>query len=87
MTTAPEDPFEKTFRLVCRLDDAEIDYVRDTSEWITRCVRRVLERDPAASVDEVTTTVLDMSSRGRFRLMKPEIVGDQLALPIAAPNP
>ena len=88
MTTAPaEDPFETTFRLVCRLDDAEIDYVRDTSEWITRCVRRVLERDPAASVDEVTATVLDMSSRGRFRLMKPEIAGDQLALPIAAPNP
>ena len=87
MTTAPEDAFEKTFRLVCRLDDAEIDYVRDTSEWITRCVRRVLERDPAASVDAVTTTVLDMSSRGRFRLMKPEIVADQLALPIAAPHP
>ncbi len=87
MTTAPEDPFEKTFRLVCRLDDAEIDYVRDTSEWITRCVRRVLELDPAASIDALTTTVLDMSSRGRFRLMKPEIVGDQLALPIAPPHP
>ncbi|MGZ5129701.1 MAG: hypothetical protein ACXWCU_00125 [Caldimonas sp.] len=81
----PDDPFEKTFRLVCRLDDAEIDYVRDTSEWIVRCVKRVLEMDPSASADEVTTIVLDMSSRGRWRLMKPEIVGDQLALPVASP--
>ena len=82
MPTPPaEDPFEKTFRLVCRLDDAEIDYVRDTSEWIARCVKRVLELDPSADARDVTTTVLDMSTRGRWRLMKPEIVGDQLALP------
>ena len=87
MTQPPEDPFEKTFRLVCRLDDEQIDYVRDTAEWIVRCVRRVLERDPAASVDEVTTTVLDMSAHGRWRLMKPEIVADQLVLPIAAQSP
>ena len=40
--TTPEEPFEKTFRLVCRLDDADIDYVRDTAEWIRRCVARVL---------------------------------------------
>ncbi len=85
MSTPPEDPFEKTFRLVCRLDDAEIDYVRNTSEWIARCVERVLELDPAADAGEVTTTVLDMSSRGRWRLMKPEIVGEQLALPSASP--
>jgi hypothetical protein len=85
MTTPDEDPFEKTFRLVCRLDDAEIDYVRDTAEWIARCVRRVLAMDPGADTDEVTAKVLDMSTRGRWRLMKPEIVGDQLALPIAPP--
>ena len=82
MPTPPaDDPFEKTFRLVCRLDDAEIDYVRNTSEWIARCVKRVLELDPSADAQDVTTTVLDMSTRGRWRLMKPEIVGDQLALP------
>ena len=44
--TTPEEPFEKTFRLVCRLDDADIDYVRDTAEWIRRCVARVLARQP-----------------------------------------
>ena len=83
-TSPPEDPFEKTFRLVTRLDDAEIEYVRDTAEWIARCVRRVLEIDPSTSAAEVTPTVLDMSTRGRWRLMKPEVVGDQLALPSAS---
>ena len=77
------DPFEKTFRLVCRLDDAEIDYVRDTAEWIARCVARVVELDPEADPSSVTATVLDMSTRGRWRLMKPEIVAEQLALPVA----
>jgi hypothetical protein len=85
MTRPAEDSFEKTFRLVCRLDDSEIDYVRDTAEWIARCVNRVLALDPFASADEVTLTVLDMSTRGRWRLMKPELVGDQFALAIAPP--
>ena len=85
-TSDDGDPFEKTFRLVCRLDDAEIDYVRDTAEWIARCVQRVRELDPSADADEVTAMVLDMSTRGRWRLMKPEIVGNQLALPIAPPG-
>jgi hypothetical protein len=78
----PEEPFEKTFRLVCRLDDADIDYVRDTSEWIRRCVARVLAVNPAATADDVTAVVVDMSTRGRWRLMRPETVGEQLALPI-----
>jgi len=85
MSTEPESPFEKTFRLVTRLDDAEIDYVRDTSEWITRVVLRVRQLDPQADIDALTAEVLGMSTRGRWRLMKPEIVGDQLVLPIAAP--
>ena len=83
MPSPPENPFEKTFRLVTRLDDAEIDYVRDTTEWITRCVDRVLALDPGASRDDITAKVLDMSTRGRWRLMRPELVGDQLAVPIA----
>ena len=49
-------------------------------------MRRVLATDPGADADEVTAKVLDMSARGRWRLMKPEIVGDQLALPIAPPS-
>jgi hypothetical protein len=79
--TKPEHPFEKTFRLVCRLDDADIDYVRDTAEWIRRCVARVVAVNPTATATGVTALVVDMSTRGRWRLMRPETVADQLALP------
>ena len=78
--TKPQEQFEKTIRLVCRLDDADIDYVRDTAEWIRRCVKRVLEIHPEASAADATPVVLDMSTRGRWRLMRPEIVAEQLAL-------
>ena len=78
--TDSDGPFEKTFRLVCRLDDADIDYVRDTAEWIRRCVARVLELNPSASADDATPLVVDMSTRGRWRLMRPEIVAEQMAL-------
>jgi hypothetical protein len=80
--TNPTEQFEKTFRLVCRLDDADIDYVRDTAEWIRRCVGRVLAVNPSATANDVTPIVVDMSSRGRWRLMRPETVGEQLALPV-----
>jgi hypothetical protein len=82
--TNPEGPFEKTFRLVCRLDDADIDYVRDTAEWISRCVARVLALNPNASASEVTPIVVDMSTRGRWRLMRPETVGEQMTMPASA---
>ena len=81
MTTPAEEPFEKTFRLTCRLDDSEIDYVRDTAEWIARCVHRVMHLDPRTSAADITALVLDMSMLGRWRLMKPETVGEQLVLP------
>jgi hypothetical protein len=87
MTEPIEEPFEKTFRLVCRLDDADIDYVRDTAEWIRRCVARTLEVNPAAHADDVTPLVVDMSTRGRWRLMRPETVAEQLALPVAQAAP
>ena len=80
--TNPDEQFEKTFRLVCRLDDADIDYVRDTAEWIRRCVGRVLAVNPSATAHDVTPIVVDMSTRGRWRLMRPETVGEQLALSV-----
>lgn len=75
------DRFEKTMRLVCRLDDADIDYVKDTAEWICRCVAEALLLNPALSSHQLTPAVLDMSVRGHYRLMRPEIVAAQLALP------
>jgi hypothetical protein len=85
MPAPADEPFEKTIRMLCRLDDSDIEYVRDTAEWIARCVSRVLEIDPSAGAGPVTATVLDMSTLGRWRLMKPETVADQLAFP-AAPS-
>jgi hypothetical protein len=82
---SPEEQFEKTFRLVFLLDDADIDYVRDTAEWIHRCVARVMAVNPTATANDVTPIVVDMSTRGRWRLMRPETVGEQLALPIPPP--
>jgi hypothetical protein len=82
--TNSDGPFEKTFRLVCRLDDADIDYVRDTAEWIRRCVARIVELNPSATADDATAVVVDMSARGRWRLMRPEIVAEQIALVPAA---
>jgi len=82
-----ESPFERTVRLVCRLDDADIDYVRDTGEWIARCVNRVLALDPATTAHVVTPLVLDMSALPRWRLMKPESVADQLVGATAASAP
>ena len=60
---------------------SDIDYVRDTAEWIRRCVARALELDPDASAYALTPRVVDMSTRGRWRLMRPEIVGEQLIEP------
>lgn len=82
-----EDPFEKTMRLVTRLDDADIDYVKDTAEWIRRCVAEAVARDPSLDPADVTAMAIDMSLRGRYRLMKPETVAAQLALPLSAPMP
>ena len=87
MTDTTESPFEKTFRLVCRLDDADIDYVRDTAEWIRRCIARALEVNPSTTATELTPIVVDMSTRGRWRLMRPESVGEQMAIPLPQPSP
>lgn len=83
---AKDDRFEKTMRLVCRLDDQDIDYVKDTGEWIRRCIVAAVAQNPALTEAGLTPTVLDMSLRGRYRLMKPEIVAAQLALPMTQPG-
>ena len=73
--TTPEDPFEKTFRLVCRLDDADIDYVRDTAEWI-RALRRAacVALDPTATADDVTPIV---RRHEHARPLAPDATGDR----------
>jgi len=55
---------------------------RHTAEWIRRCVGRALAVNPTATATDVTPIVVDMSTRGRWRLMRPETVGEQLALSV-----
>ena len=74
--------FERTERIpVERIQTAE-EYVRDTDEWIARCVARVLELDPIIKADEARRSVADLAALERWRLMKPEAAADQLYTPI-----
>ena len=87
-STAPAERFESTERFerteripVERVQTAE-EYVRDTDEWIARCVARVLELDPIIKADEARRSVVDLAALDRWRLMKPEAAAEQLYTPI-----
>ncbi len=87
-TVAPADRFvnserfERTERIpVERMQTAE-GYVRDTDEWIARCVARVLQLDIIIKADEARRSVTDLAALERWRLMKPEAAADQLYPPI-----
>ena len=74
--------FERTERIpVERVQTAE-EYVRDTDEWIARCVARVLELDPIIKAEEARRSVSDLAALERWRLMKPEAAAEQLYTPI-----
>ena len=74
--------FERTERIpVERVQTAE-EYVRDTDEWIARCVARVLQLDPIIKADEARRSVTDLAALERWRLMKPEAAAEQLYTPI-----
>jgi len=74
--------FERTERIpVERVQTAE-EYVRDSDEWIARCVGRVLELDPIIKADEARRSVTDLAALERWRLMKPETAAEQLYTPI-----
>ena len=92
-TDAMNDPFESTQRFdgqrferteripVERVHTAD-EYVRDTGEWIARCVARVLQLDPIIKTDEARRSVTDLAELERWRLMKPEAAAEQLYTPI-----
>ena len=77
-----ESPFERTMRIPVERVDAEGEYVRDTGEWIARCVARVLQLDPIIKTEEAQRSVADLASLERWRLMKPEAAANQLYTPI-----
>jgi hypothetical protein len=74
--------FERTERIpVERLQTGD-EYVRDTDEWVARCVARVLQLDPIIKAEEARRSVGDLAALDRWRLMKPEAAAEQLYTPI-----
>ena len=74
--------FEKTERIPVERIQADGGYVRDNTEWISRCVARVLMLDPIIKADEARRSVTDLASLERWRVMSPEAAADQLYTPI-----
>jgi hypothetical protein len=74
--------FERTERIPVERVQAAGEYVRDTDEWIARCVARVLALDPIIKADEASRSVGELAELERWRLMKPEAAAEQLYTPI-----
>src|SRR5690349_18862246 len=70
--------FERTERIPVERIHAPGEYVRDTDEWIARCVARVLALDPIIKREEAERSVGELAGLERWRLMKPEAAADQL---------
>ncbi len=79
---APDTPYEKTTRLTPAWNlDASL-YVKDTSEWIARCLARVQALDPMLLGGEAEAAVRELSLLERWRVMAPEAAAEQLYAPI-----
>jgi hypothetical protein len=74
--------FERTERLPVERIHAAGEYVRDSDEWIARCVARVLTLDPIIKAEEARRSVGELAELERWRLMKPEAAAEQLYTPI-----
>jgi hypothetical protein len=81
-----EGKFERTERIPVERTLSAGDYVRDTDEWVARCVARVLELDPIIKAGEARRSVTDLAGLERWRLMRPEAAADQLYTPIKPRN-
>ena len=75
-------PFERTERIPVERMQAPGEYVRDTDEWIARCVARVMALDPILKAEEAQRSVTELAALERWRLMKPEAAAEQLYTPI-----
>jgi hypothetical protein len=79
---AAEASFERTERIPVERLTTGGEYVRDSDEWIARCLGRVLELDPIIKADEARRSVTELAGLERWRLMKPEAAAEQLYTPI-----
>ncbi len=82
MGLGDEAPFERTERIPVERIQTAGEYVRDTDEWIARCVARVLALDPIIKAEEAHRSVGELAGLERWRLMKPEAAAEQLYTPI-----
>jgi hypothetical protein len=79
---AGDTPYEKTTRLTPSWNADAAHYVKDTAEWIARCLARVVALDPALPGEEAENAVRDLSALERWRVMAPEAAAEQLYAPI-----
>lgn len=82
LDAATESGFERTERIPVERLTSGGEYVRETDEWIARCVGRVLELDPIIRADEARRSVAGLAGLERWRMMKPEAAAEQLYTPI-----
>jgi hypothetical protein len=81
---AAEVPFEKTTRLPPSWNLGAADYVKDTAEWVARCLARVQALDPILPSAEAEAAVEELSRLERWRVMAPEAAAQQLYTPVKA---
>ena len=60
----------------------DADYVKDTDEWMSRCLRRVRALDSLLPKEDLEQTVRDLASLQRWRILKPEDAAEQLYSPV-----
>jgi hypothetical protein len=57
---------------------ADQGYVKDTDEWVERCLARVMALDVVLKTEEARPIVLELSTRDRWRVLAPEAAAEQL---------
>jgi hypothetical protein len=79
-----DQSYEKTTPLPPAWTGDTKNYVKDTNEWIARCLGRVQSLDPVVSAEVLQQTVRDLASLERWRVLKPEDAAEQLYRPVVA---
>jgi len=78
---ASDPTYERTARLP-PASTADAGYVKDTIEWIARCLKRVQALDPLIGADEAEKTVRELAELERWRVLNPEEAAEQLYTPV-----
>lgn len=84
---AGDTPYEKTTRLTPAWNVDAASYVKDTDEWMARCLARVVALDPALPSDDAERAVRELCALERWRVMAPEAAAEQLYTPIKPRRP